>query len=162
MKRNQKPIDEFMEQVTPEDTQYIADVNANYDLNPDAENSEDIVYVAKLLGFYPRFKNMHWAAENNSIHTRLDEFTSILIDYIDTIAENIQGIYSQFKDSMINQVEVPGDVNPIYVLTTLKSEVENWFELHEDDMKYEGCRNATSAFLQDINKYIYLLRLCKD
>ena len=152
-------LKEFEDRISPEDSQYLADVKSNMNNN---DNSDDVVYVAKLLGFYTKFKNLHWGAKNNSIHVHLDEFSSELNDYIDAISENIQSIIGQFDNSEINEVTIPTGNDPIQVINDLKDEVENWFEVHKDDMEYEGCRNETSGFLEIIHKYIYLFYLCKE
>jgi hypothetical protein len=113
------------------------------------------------MAFTDKFKNLHWATANYSYHEALGKFGDELEDYKDNIAENIQSIIGQFKADEFTKLELPLGDDPLVIINELKQCVTNWFNLHVDDMEYEGCRNATSGFLEVIHKYVYLFRLCK-
>jgi len=126
-----------------------------------ADNKEDILYVEKIMTFADKFKVLHWAAVNDSYHKELDNFGNELESYKDAIAENIQSIIGQFNPDEFTKLTLPCGNDPLVIINELKQCVFNWFELHKDDMEYEGCRNETSNFIQVIKKYIYIFRLCK-
>jgi len=126
-----------------------------------AEHKDDIIYVIKIMAFADKFKVLHWAALNDAYHKRLDDFGNELESYKDAVAENIQAIIGQFDGTEFDKIELPLGNDPLVIINELKQCVFNWFELHKDDMEYEGCRNATSGFAETIKKYIYLFRLCK-
>ena len=81
-----------------------------------------------------------------SSHEVLDDFGNEIEDYKDSIAENIQSIIGQFKSDEFTKIDLPLGTDPLCIINELKQCIVNWFELHRDDMEYEGCRNATSGF----------------
>ena len=98
-----------------------------------------------------------------SYHNALDDFLKKLESYKDAIAENIQGVLGfQFCPSDFTQIVLPVQDNPICVLNELKICLQNFMTAHEDDAEYEGCRNATSGILEDVYKYLYIFRICKE
>lgn len=153
--------------ITPEEVQYVADVKCVCDdckeIGCTEQQCDDILYVTKLIAFKEKFQILHWAAENMSMHKAIDEFFEELSEYIDTIAENIQSIIGQFSanNKQFNKIELPISENPLEIINELKICVNNWFQCHTDDIEYEGCRNATSGFIETIHKYVYLFRICK-
>lgn len=152
--------------ICPEQAEYVAginniiqDIQAN---NPEVEEkAEDIIYLTKIIAFANKFKNLHWAAKTMSYHKAIDDFYDNLEEYKDAIAENIQSIIGQFSADQFTKLELPLGDNPLDIINELKICVNNWIELHADDIEYEGCRNSTSGFLEIVHKYIYLFRLCK-
>lgn len=151
--------------ITPEEVQYVADIKQVQDdchsCGCDDKQCDDIVYVTKIIAFADKFRTLHWAADNMSYHKALDEFCKELEDYKDAIAENIQSIIGQFKGKDFTRIELPCQDEPIQLINELKICVNNWLECHTENIEYEGCRNATSGFLETIHKYIYIFRLCK-
>jgi len=113
------------------------------------------------MAFADKFKQLHWASYSMSYHKTIDEFGDELEEFKDAIAENIQSIIGQFNGDEITKLELPIQCDPICLINELKICVTNWFELHKDDMEYEGCRNILSGFLETVHRYIYLFRLCK-
>ena len=124
--------------------------------------ASDIIYVSKIMAFADKFRVLHWTAVNMSYHKAIDEFCGELEKYKDAIAENIQAIIGQFENAQFRKLELPLDDNPLGVINELKQCCQNFLELHAEDAEYEGCRNATSGFLETIYSYIYQFRLCKD
>ena len=154
--------------IEPEHAEYVAgikdimnDVATNYPEFEENDCCEDIIYVIKIMAFADKFRALHWAAKTMDYHKTLDDFCEELEEYKDEIAENIQSIIGQFDSSKFTKLELPVGDNPLDIINELKICVANWFNLHIEDMEYEGCRNATSDFIQTIHKYVYLFRLCK-
>lgn len=152
--------------ITPDEVEYVTTIN---DIVNDCEENEytpsqteDVIYITKLMGFSDKFQNLHWSAINVSYHKAIDELRDALEDYKDAVAENIQSIVGQFDANIITKIDLPIGDNPLDIINQLKICVNNWFNLHSDDIEYEGCRNATSGFIETIHKYIYIFRLCKD
>jgi len=96
-----------------------------------------------------------------NLHKTLDEFCDEIESYKDAIAENIQSIIGQFTKDDFVKIEIPNCQDEKDLLNQLKQIVNNWLKLHQNEDEYEGCRNATSGFLEVIHKYVYLFRLCK-
>ena len=94
-------------------------------------------------------------------HKTIDDFGEELEEFKDAIAENIQSVIGQFNGDEITKLELPIQNDPIQLINELKVCIVNWFEMHKDDMEYEGCRNILSGFLETVHRYIYLFRLCK-
>ena len=91
-----------------------------------------------------------------------DDILKSASDYKDAIAENIQSIIGKFNGNEFQSITLPISDDPLDVINQLKQTVENWMELHTDDVAYEGCRNATSGFYESIRKYIYIFRICNE
>lgn len=152
----------------PEHVEYVAgvnniinDVNNIPEIAEKENGTNDIIYVAKIMAFADKFKNLHWAAKSMSYHKALDDFYEDIEEYKDAIAENLQSILGQFSGDLFTKLELPLGDNPLDIINELKICVNNFISLHNDEIEYEGCLNATSSFLEIIHKYVYLFRLCK-
>lgn len=162
---------EFVKAITkvidPEEVEYVADVKAVLkdceDSNCSDEECADILYVTKIMAFADKFRVLHWSAGNHSSHVVIDKFCDAIESYKDEVAENIQAIHNQFSanDKLFAEIHLPIGEDPTYIIDQLKETVIEWISSKDNDMRYEGCRNTTSEFLQEIFKTIYLLRLCK-
>lgn len=137
------------------------DVNSKYPEIAENDQTDDVLFVSKIMAFADKFKNLHWAATGKSYHEALNDFGEELEEYKDSIAENIQSIIGQFDADEFTKLELPLGNDPLVIIDQLKQCIVDWFNQHLDNMEYEGCRNATSGFLEIIHKYIYLFRLCK-
>lgn len=165
---NKDSVKTITQQITPEQAEYVRGVseilvnleNGNYN-KPKEEISRDIIFIAKIMAFADKFKQLHWSAYSMSYHKSIDEFLDELETFKDDIAENIQSIIGQLSGNEISRLELPLTVEPLELINELKICVVNWFELHKEDMEYEGCRNILSGFIETIHKYVYLFRLCK-
>ena len=152
--------------IKPEEVEYVTTINniacdcEECEMTP--EQTEDIIYVTKIIAFADKFRVLHWSAQNMSYHKALDDFHDEIEDYKDAIAENVQSIIGQFCGKQFTALTLPVSDNPLEVINELKICVNNWMHLHDGDDEYEGCRNATSGFLETIHNYIYIFRLCKS
>ena len=165
---NKEAVKAITQQITSEQAEYVRGVKQilvdlqDGEYNKSAEDiSSDIIFVAKIMAFADKFKQLHWASATMSMHKTIDEFGDELEGFKDAIAENIQSIIGQFNGDEITKLELPIQNDPLQLINEVKICVVNWFDLHKDDMEYEGCRNILSGFLETIHRYIYLFRLCK-
>ena len=165
---NKEAVKAITQQITPEQVEYVRDVKQilvdlqDGEYNKSAEDvSSDIIFVAKIMAFADKFKQLHWASATMSMHKTIDDFGGELEEFKDAIAENIQSIIGQFNGDEITKLELPIQNDPLQLINEVKICVVNWFDLHKDDMEYEGCRNILSGFLETVHRYIYLFRLCK-
>jgi len=157
--------------LSPEQAEYVAGIssirqeikNDNPELDEITSDklSEDVIFITKIMAFADKFKNLHWSANSMDYHKALDDFGEELEEYKDDIAENIQSVIGQFSSNEITKLELPVGEDPLEIIDELKNCIVDWMELHMDNMEYEGCRNASSDFLEIVHKYIYLFRLCK-
>lgn len=120
--------------------------------------NKDILFVEYLMGYSDKVKLLHWSTPSYNMHKILDDFYGELESYKDAIAENIQSIVGDFNANQFLTLSIPSGDNPELLLSTIAKCVESWMEAHKTDMKYEGCRNASSGFLETVHKYIYLVR----
>lgn len=165
---SKESVKAITQQITPEQADYvrgikqiIVDLHDGEYRKPKEEISKDVIFVAKIMAFADKFKQLHWASVSMDYHKTIDDFEEELEEFKDAIAENIQSVIGQFNGDEITKLELPIQSDPLCLINELKICVVNWFELHKDDMEYEGCRNILSGFLETIHRYIYLFRLCK-
>ena len=165
---NKEAVKAITQQITPEQAEYVRGIKQilvdlqDGEYNKSAEDvSRDIIFVAKIMAFADKFKQLHWASATMSMHKTIDDFGGELEEFKDAIAENIQSIIGQFNGDEITKLELPIQNDPLQLINEVKICVVNWFDLHKDDMEYEGCRNISSGFLETVHRYIYLFRLCK-
>ena len=161
-------IKNITQEISPIQAQYVRglgeiinDVRENAPALEEKGQLDDIIFVAKIMAFADKFKMLHWAAFSMAYHEKIDEFGDELESVKDAISENIQSIIGQFNGDEITKLELPIQNDPLQLINELKICVVNWFELHKDDMEYEGCRNILSGFIEVIRRYIYLFRICK-
>ena len=177
-------IRQITQEITPEQVQYVADVKCIGDecaaLCADGcpcegeceegkcccdadELGENVVFICKLFAFCDKLRVLHWAATNMSYHNALDDFLEEFEKYKDAIAENIQGACNfKFKPEDFTQITLPVQSDPICVLNEVKQCLDSFLKKHEEDVAYEGCRNATSGMLETVYKFLYIFRMCKD
>lgn len=132
-------------------------------LEPFSEENNNLAkyvqFISILEGYKTKVKNLHWAAPNMSTHLSLDDFLEIVSDYQDSIAEETQGIYGQFKPNDIIGTPLP-DVEGITMLQGLLPKVQAFYDNLPQDSLHSGLRSETETFIHNINKYKYLFRLC--
>lgn len=116
-----------------------------------------INFLNKLEGYKTRLKNLHWAAPAMNIHVKLDEMLDIVSDYQDEIAEEAMGIYNQMAPNVLNAIPCEC-TDPVVLLETLRKETTSFYMSLGS---YVGLKSETETFIHNINKYIFLFRLCK-
>ena len=119
-----------------------------------------VQFICKLEGWKTKCKNLHWAADKNNIHVRLDEFLNILSDYQDTVAEGIMGAL----DTHLGPNDVKGDPGtiscPIEFIQSVKQESLDFYTTIPEEPLYAGLKSEHETFIQNVCKYAYLFSLC--
>lgn len=121
-------------------------------------NTEIIKYIEKIEGYKTAIKNLHWAAKNMSEHKLMDEFSDILNEYEDELAEVAQGVYGKIKLNGIKPKYYKIHSSKKCFSDILK-DTNNFHNTLKGD-KLKGLRSVVESFLADVDKYIYLLNFC--
>lgn len=124
-------------------------------------NNEFFLKIAnKLQGQNTRLDEIHWSAPSNSIHQRVDDYHKEFTEFKDALMENVQALYGFIR---------PGDLNPVLpeakefedllmeiraMLTSIKREIG-------DNIAMSGICNIVDDQFEVVNKYIYLIMICK-
>lgn len=129
-------------------------------INPITGLSMFVRYINILEGYKTKIKNLHWAASAMNIHIRLDEMLDIVSDFQDSIAEEAMGIYGQMGSNVISGTPCEC-VDALMMLESLKQKTIIFYKSLQDKVEYAGIKSETETFMHNINKYLYLFRLCK-
>ena len=118
-----------------------------------------VQFICQLEGWKTKCKNLHWAADKNNIHVRLDEFLKVLSDYQDTVAEGIMGALC----THLGPNDVKGDPGTItcpieFICDVQKKSLEFYTTIPEEPL-YAGLKSEHETFIQAVNKYSYLFSL---
>ena len=116
-------------------------------------------FICLLESYKTKFKNLHWAASNDTLHVRIDGFLGELDEFQDELSETGQGILGfQFGPTDIKTTSLSNS-NPLDAVTTLKGEVLNFHKLINSNPEYVGMVNSVEGFMTIIGKYIYLFKI---
>lgn len=121
-------------------------------------NTEIIKYIEKIEGYKTALKSLHWAAKNMSEHKLMDEFSDILTDYEDELAEIAQGVYGTIKLNTIKPILYKVQSSKKCFNDILK-DTNNFHNTLKGD-KLKGLRSIVESFLAEVDKHIYLLDFC--
>lgn len=137
-------------------------VQANITVNNDIELTPE-AYIENLIQDYVILWHMHWNATNNSYHLRIEECMKALYGYIDTTAEQALGSSDKVQLTPIcfENIVVTDPIEHIYNVKLYVSQWLNALDNLFDGATAEGFKNAASGFIEELNKFIYLFRLCK-
>ena len=120
-----------------------------------------VQFINQLEGWKTKCKNLHWAAEKNNIHVRLDEFLKVLSDYQDTVAEGIMGAL----DVHIGPNDVKGDPGticcPIEFIHDVKAKALEFYDQIPEEPLYAGLKSEHETFIYNVCKYCYLFSICE-
>ena len=116
-------------------------------------------FLSKIEGFKTRCKNLHWSAPKNNIHMRLDEFLAAMDDFEDKIAEGVMGIIGKFGPNSVNGENCEAS-NAIELMECVKGAVNEFYQSLPEDICWKGVSSECENFIQDVNKYTYLFKLC--
>lgn len=147
--------------ITPEEAQYVSDVKSTLSDVNNKDKEDDILYIIKIMGFAQKILTLAWPENNSEVTAALQNLKWSMETYRDEIVKNIQSIIGIIDGTTISKLELPVNNNILSILNELKICVNNWFELHKDNIEYEGTRYITSKFLADVHNYIYKFRLLK-
>ena len=118
-----------------------------------------INFLCQIEGWKTKCKNLHWAAQNDSIHRRLDDLTDVLSSYQDALAEDYMGINGRVRPDILTGISS----NAIEPNTFISEIIENtlgFYSQIDSSVAYEGIKSETGTFIHNLNKIKYLFSLC--
>lgn len=124
-------------------------------------NSTDLYinFLCQIEGWKTKCKNLHWAAQNDSIHRRLDDLADILSSYQDALAEDYMGINGRVRPDILTGISS----NAIEPNTFISEIIENTLSFYsqiDSNVVYAGIKSETETFIHNLNKIKYLFSLC--
>lgn len=133
-----------------------SEVTKTHEINT---NQFFINYLNKLEGWKTKCKNLHWAAPKKNIHVYLDDFLSVLSDFQDNIAEGYMGILGKMQPNAIEGIK-SNVLNALDFITEVKQETIEFYDKIPKETIYKGITSECETFIQNLNKYDYLFKLC--
>ena len=124
-------------------------------------NSTDLYinFLCQIEGWKTKCKNLHWAAQNDSIHRRLDDLADVLSSYQDALAEDYMGINGKVRPDILTGISS----NAIEPNTFISEIIENTLSFYsqiDSSVVYAGIKSETETFIHNLNKIKYLFSLC--
>lgn len=124
-------------------------------------NSTDLYinFLCQIEGWKTKCKNLHWAAQNDSIHRRLDDLADVLSSYQDALAEDYMGINGRVRPDILTGISS----NAIEPNTFVSEIIENTLSFYsqiDSNVVYVGIKSETETFIHNLNKIKYLFSLC--
>lgn len=124
-------------------------------------NSTDLYinFLCQIEGWKTKCKNLHWAAQNDSIHRRLDDLADVLSSYQDALAEDYMGINGRVRPDILMGISS----NAIEPNTFISEIIENTLSFYsqiDSSAVYAGIKSETETFIHNLNKIKYLFSLC--
>ena len=118
-----------------------------------------INFLCQIEGWKTKCKNLHWAAQNDSIHRRLDDLADVLSSYQDALAEDYMGINGRIRPDILTGISS----NAIEPNTFISEIIENTLSFYsqiDSNVVYAGIKSETETFIHNLNKIKYLFSLC--
>ena len=118
-----------------------------------------INFLCQIEGWKTKCKNLHWAAQNDSIHRRLDDLADVLSSYQDALAEDYMGINGRIRPDILTGISS----NAIEPNTFISEIIENtlgFYSQIDSSVVYAGIKSETETFIHNLNKIKYLFSLC--
>lgn len=118
-----------------------------------------INFLCQIEGWKTKCKNLHWAAQNDSIHRRLDDLADVLSSYQDALAEDYMGINGKVRPDILTGISS----NAIEPNTFISEIIENtlgFYSQIDSSVVYAGIKSETETFIHNLNKIKYLFSLC--
>lgn len=118
-----------------------------------------INFLCQIEGWKTKCKNLHWAAQNDSIHRRLDDLADVLSSYQDALAEDYMGINGRVRPDILTGISS----NVIEPNTFISEIIENtlgFYSQIDSSVVYAGIKSETETFIHNLNKIKYLFSLC--
>ena len=117
-----------------------------------------IDFLNSLEGWKTKCKNLHWASSRKNIHTYLDDFLAILVDYQDSLAEEEMGIFGTMLPNVIAGTPSSA-LNAKEFIEEVRASTYAFYDRIPKENLYAGIRSECETFIHDINKYKYLFSL---
>lgn len=118
-----------------------------------------INFLCQIEGWKTKCKNLHWAAQNDSTHRRLDDLADALSSYQDALAEDYMGINGRVRPDILTGISS----NAIEPNTFISEIIENTLSFYsqiDSSVVYAGIKSETETFIHNLNKIKYLFSLC--
>lgn len=154
-------------QLMPKTKQRTTEGKAVAQVKPKENNTQQttnalpqfVQFICQLEGWKTKCKNLHWSADKNNIHVRLDEFLKVLSDYQDIIAEGIMGALC----THLGPNDIKGDPGtitcPMEFICDVQAKTLEFYSTIPDEPLYAGLKSEHETFIQAVNKYAYLFSL---
>lgn len=129
--------------------------------NKPREGKEDffIGFLNKLEGWKTKCKNLHWAASDINTHVYLDEFLTSISAYQDGLAEGYMGILGKMRPDVIKGIDCHC-ISATEFVSEVRDGIILFYNQIPQETVYKGITSECETFIQNINKYMYLFKLC--
>lgn len=111
-------------------------------------------------GIHTRLKELHYSAPTMSIHKLIDEFDDEFQEFDDAIMENSQALWGFIEPGSLNPI-LPEALEFENLLTDIRGILVSIKKEASDDLMWTGIINRVDDFFEVVNKYIYLIMICK-
>lgn len=119
--------------------------------------NESVIRLAgQLAGFRVRLKELHFGTPSGYIHRVLDDYTNELLEYEDSVMEDAQGVFGEFRPGQIIP-ELPRATVPVELLKEIREALSELLS-GATGPAWTGIRSVTEAFWHETSKTTYLLR----
>lgn len=113
----------------------------------------------RLHGYHTRLKELHFSAPTMSLHKVIDDFDSELQEFDDTIMEDAQSIFGFIEPGTIEPV-LPEETEIEELLRSIRAMLAEMKDTLQEKL-YTGIINTVDDFWSEVNKTIYLVKICK-
>lgn len=111
-------------------------------------------------GIYTRLKELHFSAPTMSIHKLIDDFDGEFQDFDDALMENAQALWGFIQPGTLSPI-LPEALEFENLLVDIRGLLTGIKREAGDDLMWSGIINRTDDFFETVNKYIYLIKICK-
>ena len=124
-------------------------------------NSSDLYinFLCQIEGWKTKCKNLHWAAQNDSIHRRLDDLADVLSSYQDALAEDYMGINGRVRPDILTGIS-SNAIEPNTFISEIIETTLSFYSQIDSNVVYAGIKSETETFIHNLNKIKYLFSLC--
>ena len=124
-------------------------------------NSTDLYinFLCQIEGWKTKCKNLHWAAQNDSIHRRLDDLADVLSSYQDALAEDYMGINGRVRPDILTGIS-SNAIEPNTFISEIIESTLSFYSQIDSSVVYAGIKSETETFIHNLNKIKYLFSLC--
>lgn len=118
-----------------------------------------INFLCQIEGWKTKCKNLHWAAQNDSIHKRLDDLADVLSSYQDALAEDYMGINGRVRPDILTGIS-SNAIEPNTFISEIIENTLSFFSQIDSSVIYAGIKSETETFIHNLNNIKYLFSLC--
>lgn len=114
----------------------------------------------QFYGIHTRLKELHFSAPTMSIHKLIDDFDGEFQDFDDALMENAQALWGFIQPGTLSPI-LPEALEFENLLVDIRGLLTGIKREAGDDLMWSGIINRTDDFFETVNKYIYLIKICK-